>query len=200
MSVCAYVHSVWACSFFFSFSFPFWDKVSLRTWRSPIGYTGCQQATAILLSPPFSTRITTLCHHPQSFTWVPEIWTQVMTWVSLSIEPSPQMLMFVFFKSSSFIYYIQTAISLAPRLLVPPLPPISSRDPLFLCFLQKRTGISGVSTEHTKQVTIRLVTNPHIKARWGNIAGRKAFQKKMKESEITPNPTLRSPTKIPRNT
>lgn len=48
-----------------------------------------------------------------------------------------------------------------------------------------------------KQDTIRLGTNPTIKAEGGNPVGGKGSQKQAKESETVPVPAVKSPTRTP---
>lgn len=58
-----------------------------------------------------------------------------------------------------------------------PLPEIHSS----FVTLQRRTGFPGISTNMAEQVTIKLDTNFHIKAGWGNPVGGKGSQEQVKE-------------------
>lgn len=101
---------------------------------------------------------------------------------------------FMFLFSSSLIHYIPTEVT-PPFFPVLSQPPLSPRPILSLFPFKKqkktnkkRAGFPGIST---KQVTIRLLTSPHIKAGWGNSIGEKGSKEQPKESETPLLPLLR---------
>ena len=96
------------------------------------------------------------------------------------------------FKSiNSFMYYIWTSVPSTPHHL-----PFSLIHSSFIS-LQKMTDLPLISTSYAYQVAVRVGTSSGIQDGQGNPVEGKGSQKQATESETTPTPTVRSPTRWP---
>lgn len=131
--------------------------------------------------------------------WIPFSQSGEMGHPSSSQRQSAFLLSFVFYNflcvffSNTSDYSFPSLHSSCFHSCASPLPQIHS---FYISHHQENTS-QGYKLTMAKQGTIRLVTNPHTTAGWGNLAGVKGSQGHAKESELPPTPTGKSHTRTP---